>query len=525
MAVRHPPRAQARPSRREGALFALRVACLALLLGLTGGCGGQEQPAGPPPASWPLRFEVPAVLGFVAARSEGLVAQGLRRVGWQVRGLDPTRPELLLLLDPTVLGAPLGLVLPLSDGDALAASLAQSPLVEDLGGGRHRVTLPPEHPLRMGLRLLHAGQGLGSLGDLMSRLDDASALSLTLTLELRGDWALLVPSFEASLVARQVLAALPLQLMQPGDVAAALDIERIEDTFHEELSGLRQQLQGLAGLGVPAGFGALLAAGMREGRGSELKLPVSPAFLWTVAELLDVGQISALGLQLSGAIPGPLDPGSASAQRQPVELSLRVAREQASALTDVASALRPAGDPGTGFWLEADAPAFSAAVVRWLAPLAEFVKGEGPPATRWLDSLGELLAPWSGRVVLRRIDGGVVLVLGTRPGRSFDGAGWSHWLETLRDAAGADPDLDPASLLGADRLTLLPRDQGLLAFDGDVDADDVLAALAEVTDAVLPGQGPVLRLSAPGLRAELWVDGTELRLESSIEADQLRSLR
>lgn len=517
MAVRRPPRVDTRhPARGERSRGHWSLLALLMALGLAVGCGPDgDASGGAPPDQWPLTFEVPAILGYAAGLGGGRLESALDQLGWQARGIDPSRPDVALLLDPTVLGAPVALVLPVSDGEALVASLDASEFVEPLGDGRHRVTLPPNHPLRNAVRVLKGGASIRSIGDVMSLLDDAGPLSITINVELRDDWALLVPSFEAALVARQVLPLLPLHDVGPGRFAAALDLERIVDTYHEEFTALEQQVSGILTGAQTAGLAGVLAAAMSRS-GAENPLPVSGDFLWTLWRMFQTESLVALGAVVEG-LPAPGAADLPDPDSDAFSLSLRLRRRPSAEGPGVMGSYRPALSPTEGLAMEADAAAFRREATRWLAPLADFVKGEGAPAQRWLDTLDELLAPWSGRLALEALGDGAVLVVSQEPGRSFDGEGWSTWLDTLFDAARADPSIRPAALLGDGRLTRVPHDDALVYFGGDVDADDLEHSVARILSGVPPQDGPFLRVSAPGVDLSISGDGAELLLEAAVE--------
>jgi hypothetical protein len=517
MAVRRPPRVDTRlPARGERSRGRCTLIALLVALGLAGGCGPDGEPSGEAlPGEWPLTFEVPAILGYAAGLGGGRLESALDSLGWQARGIDPSRPDVVLLLDPTVLGAPVALVLPVTDGDALVSSLDASEFVEPLGGGRHRVTLPPNHPLRNAVRVLKGGASIRSIGDVMALLDDAGPLTITINVELRDDWALLVPSFEAALVARQVLPLLPLHDVGPGRFAAALDLERIVDTYHEEFTALEQQVSGILTGAQTAGLAGVLAAGMSRS-GAENPLPVSGEFLWTLWSMFQTEDLVALGAMVEG-LPAPGIADLPEPDSDAFALSLRLQRRATAGEPGVMGSYRPALSPTEGLAVEADPAAFRLETTRWFAPLADFVKGEGPPARRWLDNLDELLAPWSGRLALEAVGDGAVLVVSQEPGRSFDGEGWSTWLDTLFDAARADPSIRPAVLLGEGQLTRVPHDDALVYFGGDVDADDLEATIARVLGGEAPVDGPFLRLAGPGIDLSLTADGSELLLEATVE--------
>lgn len=517
MAVRRPPRVDTRhPARGERSRGRCALLVLLVGLGLTVGCGPDGDTSGGVPSDeWPLTFEVPAILGYAAGLGGGRLETALDQFGWQARGIDPSRPDVVLLLDPTVLGAPVALVLPVSDGEALVSSLDASEFVEPLGDGRHRVTLPPNHPLRNAVRVLKGGASIRSIGDVMALLDDAGPLSLTINVELRDDWALLVPSFEAALVARQVLPLLPLHDVEPGRFAAALDLERIVDTYHEEFTALEQQVSGILTGAQTAGLAGVLAASMSRS-GAENPLPVSGEFLWTLWSMFHAEELVALGAVVEG-LPAPGSGDLSEPDSDAFALSLRLKRRATDQESGVMASYRPALSPSEGIAVEADPVAFRQETIRWFAPLADFVKGEGPPARRWLDTLDELLAPWSGRLALETVGDGAVLVVSQEPGRAFDGEGWSTWLDTLFDAARADPSIRPAALLGQGRLTRVPHDGALVYFGGDVDADELEATIARVLDGVPPVDGPFLRIAAPGIDLSLSGEGGELLLEAAVE--------
>lgn len=459
---------------------------------------GPGAPAPPAPGGWPLSFDVPAILGYVAHRSGGGVAEFLAREGWLAEGLDPTRPEVLLLLDPGVLGAPVGLLLPVTDGPALERSLLGSGLVEPLGEGRYRIVVPPDHPARVALRVLQAGPAL-SVASLMDALQDASPISMTVRFTLRDGWAMLLPSFEAEVVARRVLEQLPLGKLSAGALAAAIDIDRVRAAFHELFeAGEQRMLLALGGVGAE---GAILANLFAEGPGVSLPPPQVVAALFEMLALGDIDAVGAEWTSAEGAAPGE-QPGA------PFSATLRGRRVRSSPLTDLFAALRPAPAPvgGTGLVLAAEGPSFGAALASWCAPLAAAIEGPGPPAERWQAALGGLLAPWSGQVAARWDEGGVVLALGQRPGGRLDPVAWQAWVRDLVSDLGLGDSGADGPDAGEPAPRVLDRDEALLLRFGEPGAGAMEEALASLR-ATGPEAGPALRFVGPSVSAGLGVDG------------------
>lgn len=512
---------------RRGSVRRLRAWWLALCaVVVVAGCGGEPASGGSAETGWPLTLDVPAVLGYAAGRSEGALERGLLELGgWQLTGTDPSRPEVLLLLDATVLGAPLGLALPVTDPAAFEASVAVCRDVVPVGDGRYRLTLPPDHPLRLALLAAQAGPSLGSLADAMRMLDQLAPLSTTLSLSFHEGYALLVPSFEAGLVARRVLSELPLERALSGALVFAIDVERVRDTFHDEIEARLQQARALLTGAQMAGLAGMLASAAAPRGAGPLGggLPVSGEFLWTLLDMLSLDDVGAVGLQVQGL--GLAEDGSPQRSAgQPLEVQLRLRRLRASSFTRVMDSLRPVPVPERGAALAADPGAFRQALVTWCAPLGPLAKGEGPPAERWLARLGELLAPWSGRAELHLDRDASLFALGLEPGQRFDQSGWLRWSDELLDAAGVDPTVGLSGLLGAREVMVVSRDDSLLAFDSESDPDVVDTLAARLFGELLPATGPVLRLAAEDATLDLSVQGLDqlLSLVIPVEGGELR---
>lgn len=509
-----------------GALGGATLMLLGLcLLVQSPACSGESTGPKQGVDQWPVALDLPAVLGYACARSEGQLARGLSLLGWEAQGLDDSRPEVLLFLDPTVLGAPLAL-LPVLDGARLEASLEASPLAERLNRDRFRITLPSDHPMRAVARLLKSGAGIRSLGDVMQLLQDVSPLSVTLSLHVGDGWVTLAPSFEASYVARQALTVLPLHRAEPGLLAWGLDVERVTDTFHEDLQGLEAQVRGLLSGSQTAGLAGVVSQLSRRGKGDGdgpfPNLPITGEALWALTQMLSLADVARVGGQLSGlAFEGAGLPSRRPGQA--LELRTRVERSQPSLATRLLQALRPAPAFADGLSLEADPDAFAAAMVEWVAPLASLVRGEGAPARRWAAELGQLLSPWSGRLQLRLVwpvmdsvvmpgartsrPDGVVVVLGTRNGQRFDGDALMAWFDELREAALLASVYEDMPWGGLSSLKSLPYTGAHVYFAADIDADDLMASVDEVLGSEAPDQGPHGRVDFMGFSATFETEG------------------
>lgn len=528
------------PSAQAMAVRVLAVAGLALL----GACGpaGGDGPVDSGGESWPLQVDTPGVLGYVALRAtpervgDFLDAQ----VGWRPAGLDADSPLVLLMLDHTVLGGDMAFGMPVSDAPAFERSLRECPAVTDLGGDRFHVNLPADHPLaRMQRTLAGMEESGASPGALIGALASQQEYAIAVQLRMDGDWALLVPSFEAGVVASGALSEVP-GLLRDGDetFVLSLDAERIADTYHEQIQGVRAQLRSVL-LGTQlGGFAAMLNAA-RRGEGSATdRLPVNGEFLWTLIGMLHVDEVRALqvstrDVDVFALVESPLDlmesmaatatdeqPASdEAAPLPPGGADVRLAFAEESDLTALLGALRPAPElPGARMTLAADPDVFAAAIARWARPVLEFVHGEGPPAERALDELEELLSPWAGLVtVVEGRDGGLSLGLATRG--SFDDAALAAWLDEVADAAtweGARPWASLGAGSEVDGWGWIESDDVLLYADTTAGSDlgAAMAGVREARDAWADPDGPALRLDLPDQRPQgLRAHGDELILE------------
>ncbi|MCB9896508.1 MAG: hypothetical protein H6825_00765 [Planctomycetes bacterium] len=480
--------------------------------------------------SWPMSVEAPAVLGYVALRADpGRLAHWLGdQIGWTPAGLSGARPACALMLDASVMGGDTALCLPVDDEDAFRASLEHCDRVEVLSDGHFELHIAPDHPLAMAQRALrNVGQSGMSPGAILSALQEPQEYVVPIDVVFHEGFALLVPTYEASVVTRRALDELAgLWRDEPFAVVVNADVQRLAQTFHKEIESFAAQLRN-AQLGAGAAGAAAMFAQGRDGHGAMggmPELPVSGAFLWELLGALRLDELAALQFRIEGpayaavlssVLDGLLadaDPTEAAPAASPAApeserafgASLRIRWTPGSDWRGLVDALRPAPElEGAPLVFAVDGERFASALTRFVQPLADYVKGEGPPADRFAQQLGDLLRPWSGLLaVFGDDDGNVVSGLSLREGASFDVDAARAWLKTLADAAGwkgaAFWEADPEALAAEGGLQFMTFDGALLLARPDElgRAGDLARALHEAAGAWTSADGPALRVES-----------------------------
>ncbi len=577
-------------SRRSG-----RAALLAAAT-LLAGCGPSRPPAlleDP----WPLTVPDPAVLGYAVAR---VPAEQLRRelqaaVGFCPDGLQDGAPLIGVHLDSGTFGGPVGFILPVEDEQAFRDSLDRASVLQSLGGGSYRLMLPPDSQLAelmSFVRALRAGSPL----EMLAAMREPAADVMPIQVDVIDGHGLLVPSFEAVPVCLNLAAATgAFAASPPHDLVVSLDLRRLARVHAEALKQAEDRLRALAtGAGVGGIFGAIAAA--RHGadaRGPSFNWEV----LWAVKSMLDLDAVDAVQCQLDfdgaaaagtglwgGADPadpppanrpgdrdsgdsdpgdndpgdsdsGDSDPGDRTQRPEPrdalaalwravPQAALRARLGEASTLMPVVQTLAPAPLVGdVALVLAADAPAFARAFAECFRPVAEVVKGRGPPCDRYLDELATLLGGWGGVLALAvPPDGPPALLVslaegpaqGAAPGSAADFQAWLDWLQPLLLTARVEG-MGAGLLLESrdDGLTTLHGSEGVVATLGRRGPigfcvfGDTAVAPAELCDrlqralvAATGDPGPVLRADAFGAALDLDVDGRDLTLHWAVAPDR-----
>jgi hypothetical protein len=185
---------------------------------------------------------------------------------------------------------------------------------------------------------------------------------------------------------------------------------------------------------------------------------------------------------LDDGAPGSPSDGRVLFESLP-ELGLRVQLAADAPLRAVAAAGAPApAIDGALLVLAADAPRFAPAFAHWCRPIAEVVKGRGPPAERYLDELSRLVGAWGGLLALVPASEDSLLLVGSlAPGRALEADAWRQWLGPLLTTArveGFGGELVTEER--ADGVHLLHSADGGVAASYRVEDDLAWAALGEV---------------------------------------------
>ncbi|MGQ0552484.1 MAG: hypothetical protein ACT4PU_04625 [Planctomycetota bacterium] len=408
--------------------------CAALWILLVLGCGSEAEPTSPV-EPWPLQLSTSGVLGYAyLSSSSPLQAELYEAVfGADPASVEPTQPLVLALLDQSVLGGPLGLAIPIADEDSFLSALHGLPRVTDLDAQRIVLNFAGDSPLGTLLGWLsarEAGQGLlGSLlsggGSAFGGGEEPVSLRLTIVTSLLRDHALLVPTFEAAAVMRDVVAELGAEVVgPPPDCVISLDTARLRVALAAELETAAAQLEALL-TGRPGG--GLLGTALSGVHGlARMDLGINGEFLWELALMLDPRQIDALQIQLRGTDVLRLNESGEAIPAGAV--SLRWLLDPRAPLASVMEALQPLPPTPEGQWLLAfDAAKLAEALPRWLEPLSRAIHGDQRANSEWLLTLAQQLKAAGGLMSIGVNDDGLPTVLLARdPGESATG-GLATW--------------------------------------------------------------------------------------------------
>jgi hypothetical protein len=387
-----------------------RLLQAALLVALLPACGRRDvAPAGEP---WPLALAQPGVVSYTAIRLPAEERDGFLAalLGQPLAGLDAGRPLVGLHVDPQSFGGSYALLLPVTDAGDFLESLASLPGMTVSGHDQHQLELGPDSTLGRLMLMASGVRGVASLGDLLEAFERLGPQRLSFHVREQDGWMLLAPTFEAGAACVDVLVATGgFAHDPPRDLVLSLDLERVRLVHAESIRKLEDQLKGLFGGARTAGLLGM-AARMGHGRdgegGSPLGLDVNWEVLWALKDMLGVGALQALQVQLqlpaAGAAESPEDlPDLLERIGDARAATLRVRCAPGSPLHALASSLRPAPEvPGATLVLAADGPAFARACAEWTRPLAEVVKGEGPPCDRYVEELAAILSGFGGTLAL-----------------------------------------------------------------------------------------------------------------------------
>jgi len=517
----------------------LRRLSRAVLLAAALGACGRDAPAAPA-EPWPLTLRQPGVVGYVTARlppaESARLFEGL--LGGAPQGLDDARPLVLLHLDAQAFGGSYALLLPVADEAAFMDSLARLPGMSS--GPRGEYVLEPGIDSGLGqLVMLTSGlRGATSVMDVLAALQDMGPPRLSFHARVLDGTAVVAPTFEAGSACAEVLQATGGFAGDPRRAAVlSFDLERVRTVYAREIAAYEEQLRGLLGGARTAGLAGMFARLGHDGdadgaSASPLGLDVNWEVLWALKEMLALGSLDAVQVQLdlppdgSGSA-GPLELLERLAAVQGASLRVRLA--PGSPLLPLAESLRPAPElDGAALVLASDGPAFARACAEWLRPLAEVVKGEGPPCDRYVDELAEILGSFGGTLALLPLEDESWCLLADAGAARPDtltrlGAWLAPLLATARvaDAAGA---LTAREAPGG-RTQLVDGEGEVRASVGRAgevlwlrggDADEPAAACAAFARALAgpaPTGAPALRLATPLVDAALRTGSGELLVE------------
>jgi hypothetical protein len=506
----------------------------ALLAALLPGCGQRE--VSPPGEPWPLTLQQQGVVSYTAIRlpvgeRDALLAALL---GDPLAGLDADRPLVALHVDPQAFGGSYALLLPVTDGDDFLDALGRLPGMTVSGRGAHQLEVGPDSTLGQLMLMASGVQGAASLPDLLEAFERLGPQRLTFHAREQDGWMLLAPTFEAGSACADVLAATRgFAGDPPRDLVLSLDLERVRVVHAEPIRKFEEQLKGLIGGARTAGlFGMAARMGHGEGGGSPLGFDVNWEVLWALKDMLDVEALQALQVQLQ------LAPAGASAPLEDLPdllerigdveaATLRVRCAPGSPLHALAAALRPAPElPGAELVLAADGPAFARACAEWTRPLAEVVKGQGPPCDRYVEELASILSGFGGTLALQGAGSDWCLLAQAGDGAPDALTRFSAWLTPLLATARlGDVGASVSVRAAADGRTLLVDADGearaSVGRSGDVlwlrfgDQPAPAAELQAFERALAgpaPAGAPCLRLHAEPGDLELRADGAELHI-------------
>jgi len=491
-----------------------RVAALfvAVLVLLPGGCA-EQRPATTTHA-WPLSLDEPGLLAYTALSLPDEVQADLLHglTDWEPRGLRHGAPLILAHLDEKTYGGPIALMLPVDDHKAFQASLGECTTLSALGNGRYRYDVPPDSPLRAASMMMARMQG-GSPLSMLTSMADAPQTSFGFELADEGDHAILAPSFEAIGACRRVVRATDgFAGAPPHTMVASLNLMRWRLVYAEQIAQSESQLRSLlSGAGTAGALGAAAMMGRGEGGAGGGQLP-NWELLWALKDMFAFGSVEAMQFSADASPefwarlardeePDQVEERDMDDERPRLgeawesflelpELRMRLQLAADSPMRPLVGAAVPApAMEGAVLVLAADPQRFAAAFAQWCKPIAEVVKGRGPPAQRYLDELAGLLGAWNGLLaVVRTEDDGLLLMGSLAPGRGQEAEAWRHWLEPLLSSANVEGFngklVDEAR---ADGVHALRAADGAVALSYGFADDIVWAVLGEVSAPPGPG--------------------------------------
>jgi hypothetical protein len=517
-----------------------RFAPLLIALALAA-CGRTDGPTAAEP--WPITLETPSVVGYAALRPPAEVVDGVCRqlFGFAPAGLDAARPLTVLSLDAKAFGGAYGILVPLRDEDAFQQSLDGAPGLQRGTRGDYVLEVAPDSDLGMLMLFSQSFAGApNSIMQVMEAMRNAVTQSLPFHVAFEDDWALIAPTFEATSACRGVLRETGGFVASPPQaLVVASDLERVRLVYAAEIQRLEDQLRALIGGAQAAGL-AGLASGMHGGDGPAIDLGVKWEFLWALKDMLDVST-TVDGVQLT--VPQPEvsagsfadhDDGPAGGYVQSLfeglTGSVRVQLAPGTPLAALAASLRPAPELPDALVVACDGPAFGRAMADWMRPLAELVKGEGPPCERYLDEAATLLAGFGGTLALKIVDDTPYLLASgadVTPERLLQ---LRTWLAPILVASGSEAAMPDAGefttrelsggrtlLVAADgtpRTTVGRRGDVVWLCPGEAgEPDAAVTAFARVLAAPPSADAPALCLRSESFDADLRASSGELVLD------------
>jgi len=520
---------------------ALHYRLVPMLLAATlAGCGREAAPTAAEP--WPLALQAPGIVAYAAVRLPASERDALftRLFGFAPEGLDDGRALVALVLDAMAYGGEYALLLPARDAEASLQSLEHQPRLRAVGDGEYVMEVPPESGLGELMLLTSGLRGTRSLADVFAALRDLGPQSLTFHAAVANDWVLVAPTFESSSACRAVLretggfAASP-----PHAAVLSIDCARGNTVYAEALASLESQLRGMIGGAQTAGLIGVAARAAHDGDSDRppIDLGVNWEVLWALKDMLGLQHVQAVQLQLESF--GPDDPAQGDTDLQELGnlfarfaavpgATLRARVAPGSPQAAVLDALRPAPElRDAPLVLAADGPSFARAVAQWVRPLAEVVKGKGPPCDRYLDELASILSAAGGCFALQRIEDEWCLLASAGEAQPDALPRLGAWLAPLLAAArveGATGEVsvrdasDGRTLLldagGAVQASVGRRGGVLWLRAGDAPAPEAACVAFERALAGPPPAGaPALRLRAEWIAADVRVADGELALE------------
>jgi hypothetical protein len=497
-----------------------------------------------PDEPWPLTISDPAVIAYAAVDQVALGVEEFATdaLGWRPDGLAEDRPVVLVHFDKRTYGGSLGVLFPLRDERAFLASLERAPSLEALGNGRYRLHIPAESTIGMALAMASRLDGSSPL-DAFNAMANAASAIFPLHVEVRDEHALVAPSFEGLGVCTSLLRTTGGFVESPAEtLVVSLNLDRVRVIHAETLRAWEDRLRSLVS-GVQSG-GALMgmmAMASRQDTGPP-PLPVNWEMVWALKEMLQGDEMEALQLRISLGTPVPV-PVPSEAEDEfgsdepldgffdiPEAMSVRIAFSDDSRIADVLETITADAEvEGALFTLRVDPERFPRAFAEWCRPLAEVVKGEGPPCDRYLDDLVSLLSGWDGLLTLRPgDDGSPMLLLGMASDQALDSEALTDWLEPflasariegLGDGVRAETLPDGRRVFmdaqGEPTLTVGQTGGVLWIAPGASGPPDVRARAAVEAALADPGDGgtPGLRISGDGVDLALSVQDRELGLD------------